>query len=78
MAMIAARALDLRAEFEAQLRAIGRLQEQLRKGAEGRDDGGGMLETVLREELAEMLLNNRNIRDLLDQLEAETQPSAAS
>ena len=74
MTMIAARTLDLRAEFEAQLRAVARLEEQLHRSRTRPDDHGLQLETVLRHELAEMLHNNANIRDVLTQLEAETQP----
>jgi hypothetical protein len=73
-AMIAARALDLRAEFEAQLRAVARLEEQLHRSRTGQDDHARHLETVLRHELAEMLHNNTNIRDVLKQLETDTQP----
>ena len=72
LTMIAARALDLRAEFEAQLRAVVRLEEQLRRSRTSQDGQGLQLETVLRQELVEMLHNNANIRDVLKQLEADT------
>ena len=69
--IIAARTLDLRAEFEAQLRAVVRIEEQLHKSRAGRDKDDRSLETVLRRELAEMQNNNLNIRDLLNQISAE-------
>ena len=72
LTMIAARALDLRAEFEAQLRAVVRLEEQLRRSRTSQDGHGLQLETVLRQELVEMLHNNANIRDVLKQLETDT------
>lgn len=78
MAIVAARTIDLRAEFEAQLRAVARLEAQLRKSRTAQDEGGRDLEAVLRSELAEMLRNNSNIRDVLEQLEADTHPTAAS
>jgi hypothetical protein len=70
--IVALRALDLRSEFEAQARALTRLEEQIRKTSSGQDKGGRDLKRVLRHELTEMLQNDRNIRDVLAQLEAET------
>jgi hypothetical protein len=63
--IVALRALDLRSEFEAQVRALMRLEEQSRKASSGQDKGGRELKRVLRHELNEMLQNNRNIRDVL-------------
>jgi hypothetical protein len=71
MTIVAARTLDLRAEFEAQLRAVVRLEEQLLKSRAGYDAGGHRLAAVLRRELTEMLKNNTNIRDVLTQLEMD-------
>ena len=65
------RTVDLRSEFEAQLRAVVRLEEQLRKSREGQDAGGRNLKLVLNRVLAEMLANNVNIREVLMQIEAE-------
>jgi hypothetical protein len=60
---------DLPAEFEAQLRAVTRLEEQLRK-SNGRDASGELAKAV-RRELSEMLTNNTNIRNVLNELAAE-------
>jgi hypothetical protein len=68
---LATRTIDLRSEFEAQLRAVVRLEEQLRKSREGRDADGRNLKAVLNRVLAEMLANNANIREVLTQIEAE-------
>ena len=76
MAIVASRVVDLRAEFEAQLRAVSRLEEQLRKTRIGKDADRRTLEEVLGRELTEMLTNNRNIHDVLEQLAADTQRPA--
>ena len=76
MTIVASRVVDLRAEFEAQLRAVSRLEEQLRKSRIGKDADRRTLEEVLGRELTEMLTNNRNIRDVLEQLAADTQRPA--
>ena len=72
LTLLATRTIDLRSEFEAQLRAVVRLEEQLRKSREGRDANGRNLKAVLSRVLAEMLANNINIREVLTQIEAET------
>ena len=65
MAVVIPRVLDLRAEFEAQLRAVARVEEQLRKSQGAKDPPMEDLAKVLRRELAEMFANNTNIRDIL-------------
>jgi hypothetical protein len=80
--IVALRVVDLRAEFEAQLRAVMRLEEQLRKANSGIADASRNLATAVRRELAEMLTNNANIRNVLNELaieaEAPAQPKAPS
>jgi hypothetical protein len=71
LTLLATRTIDLRSEFEAQLRAVVRLEEQLRKSREGRDANGRNLKAVLSRVLAEMLANNINIREVLTQIESE-------
>ena len=72
LTLLATRTIDLRSEFEAQLRAVVRLEEQLRKNRDGRDASGQNLKALLSRVLAEMLANNANIREVLTQIEAET------
>jgi hypothetical protein len=72
MRAIATRALDLRAEFEAQLRAVQRLENALRR-AHGRDDARTRLDETLEQALTEMLENNRNIRTVLDDISQDAQ-----
>jgi hypothetical protein len=79
VAAIAPRVSDLRSEFEAQLRAVGRLEQQLQKTlANGDPDGRGLAES-LRRGLRDMLDNNLNVRSVLIELATETgmQTSAA-
>jgi hypothetical protein len=71
------RILDLRSEFEAQLRAIARLEEQLARSRNGAGAASVELSDVLRRELAEMLHNNQNIRDLLLELATVTGVASA-
>ena len=66
--MVGARVLDLRAEFEAQLRAVGRVEDQLRRLDTTRDDRSHRLDDALHRDLTEMLTSNRNIRTVLDDL----------
>jgi hypothetical protein len=61
----AARVMDLRSGFEAQLRAVTRLEEQLRKASGGNAHD---LAKAVRRELAEMLANNASIRNVLTEL----------
>jgi hypothetical protein len=68
MMTVAPRVVDLRSEFEAQLRSVGRLEHQLTKSVAGRDPANRELSDVLRRELEEMLKNNQNIRDVLVEL----------
>ena len=62
------RVIDLRSEFEAQLRAIARLHGQLTKSLSGKDPANLELARVLSSELSTMLKNNKNIRDVLVEL----------
>jgi hypothetical protein len=70
MTTVAPRVVDLRAEFEAQLRAVARLEEQLTKTLAGRDRVDRELAEVIRRELAEMANNNKQIRDVLSEIAA--------
>ena len=72
MTGVVARVLDLRAEFEAQLRAVARVEEQLRKSVAAADPANRDLAEVLRRELTEMFTNNSNIRDILVALAADS------
>lgn len=65
---VATHVLDLRSEFEAQLRAIARLEAQLAKSSSRKDPANQELSDVLRRELHEMLNKNKNIRDVLCEL----------
>jgi hypothetical protein len=69
--IVALRVMDLRSEFEAQLRAVLRLEEQLRKTKAGKDHGGRDLVHAVQRELTEMLTNNANIRNVLSELAVE-------
>jgi hypothetical protein len=66
--VIAARVLDLRAEFEAQLRAVAHIEEALRRADTGNDDRWRRLDDTLQRRLSEMLGNNSNIRTVLNDL----------
>ena len=77
MMAVTPRVIDLRSELEAQLRAIARLEEQLARSRRGDGPSTADLSDVLRRELAEMLLNNRNIRDVLLELASVTGVAAA-
>src|SRR5436190_24083592 len=76
MKVIAARVVDLRSEFEAQLRAVARLEEQLRKIGAGKDEGSPQLEDVLRRALVDMVTNNANIRGVLTELSKDARGGA--
>jgi hypothetical protein len=78
LTLLATRTIDLRSEFEAQLRAVVRLEEQLRKSRDGRGASGRNLEALLSRVLAEMLANNANIREVLRQIEAEAGTTTAA
>ena len=71
--VVAARVLDLRAEFEAQLRAVVRLEDDLGKAASRKGEDGRRFEDALRRALAEMLTNNKSIRDVLTELTKDAQ-----
>ena len=71
MTVVIPRVLDLRAEFEAQLRAVARLEEQLKKSQAAKNPANADLAAVLKRELAEMFANNTNIRDVLVALAAD-------
>jgi hypothetical protein len=74
LTIIAMRIMDLRAEFEAQLRAVARLEEQLRKATTGKiDDASPDVAKALRRDVTEMLANNANIRGVLNELATEAQ-----
>ena len=75
--IVALRVMDLRSEFEAQLRAVSRLEDQLRKTRDGVDVDGRALADAIRRELAEMLNNNANIRSVLHELASDAPPSHA-
>jgi hypothetical protein len=72
--VIGARIVDLRAEFEAQLRAIVRVEEQLQNPANS-DGGKRMLENVVRRELAQMVDNNGSVRAILNDLSKDLPPA---
>ena len=76
-AIVALRVTDLRSEFEAQLRAVSRLEEQLRRTKDGKDQDGRNLAATVRRELNEMLANNANIRTVLYELSVEGGDPAA-
>lgn len=76
--IVALRVTDLRSEFEAQLRAISRLEEQLQRSKEGKNQYGPNLATAVRRELKEMLANNANIRTVLNELSAEAEADLAA
>lgn len=69
MTVVAPSVVDLRSEFEAQLRAVTHLEEQLVKTLGGKDPTKRDLVAALRCELAEMIRNNKNIGDVLVALE---------
>jgi len=75
---MAARVTDLRAEFEAQLRAVSRLEQYLQKNHTGADESWGALDDALRRSLGEMRVNNASIRELLQELtsDARAEPRA--
>jgi hypothetical protein len=68
---LAARINDLRAECEAQLRAITRVEEELRKVSGGSADRWHQFERMLQRDLTDMLANNRDIRAVLTDLNKE-------
>jgi hypothetical protein len=68
---MAARVTDLRAEFEAQLRAVSRIEQHLQKNHTVTDESWGALDDALRRSLGEMRVNNANIRDVLEELTRE-------
>jgi hypothetical protein len=59
-----ARVLNLRSEFEAQLRAVARLEEQFRKTDGANDERWRRLDQLPRRELTEKLANNANVRSV--------------
>jgi hypothetical protein len=75
---MAARVTDLRAEFEAQLRAVSRIEQHLQKTHTVTDESWGALDDALRRSLGEMRVNNANIRDVLQELtrDARAEPRA--
>jgi arginine deiminase len=75
--VVTARVLDLRAELEAQLRAVVRLEDDLRKAANRKGEDDHRFEDAVRRASAEMLTNNQNIRDVLTELAKEAQPRAS-
>jgi hypothetical protein len=68
---VVARLMDLRAEFEAQLRAVARIEERLQHNPRLTDDNWLALEEVLQRALTEMRANNASIRGVLDELVAD-------
>jgi hypothetical protein len=75
--VVAARLLDLRAELEAQLRAVVRLEEDLGKAANRKGEDGRRFDDALRRALTEMLTNNKSIRDVLTELTKDAQSRAS-
>jgi two-component sensor histidine kinase len=75
--IVALRVVDLRSEFEAQLRAVARLEEELRKAKNANGADGRALVDVIRRELTEMLTNNADIRNVLNELASDVPPSYA-
>jgi hypothetical protein len=71
MTDVAPRVVDLRSEFEAQLRAVAHIEEQLAKTLAGKDPTQHDLRKVVTRELAGMLRNNTNIRDVLVEFDGE-------
>jgi hypothetical protein len=71
MTTVVPRLLDLRAEFEAQLRAVVRVEEQVNRTKAGNGAASAELAHVLGRELAEMFANNTNIREVLIALAAD-------
>ena len=71
--ILAARVDDLRAEFEAQLRSVARIEENLGRTRDGGDDSRRRLGETLRRELSGMLTNNSNIRGVLNELAKDVQ-----
>ena len=69
--------MDLRAEFEAQLRAVAHVEEQLRKTDHSKADHRRKLMDVMRRKLTEMTDNNLNIRHVLSELAVEVVHSDA-
>jgi hypothetical protein len=72
--VIAARVLDLRAEFEAQIRAVSHIEDALRRAEGGDDERWRRVDDILQRELAAMLANNRNIRTVLNDLSSDARP----
>ena len=69
--VVATRVIDLRAEFEAQLRAVSRLEQELTKAVAGKDPQSRDLAGAVRRELSEILRNNKNIRAVAVELAAD-------
>jgi hypothetical protein len=68
---VVARLVDLRAEFEAQLRAVARIEERLQQNPRLTDANWLALEEVLQRALTEMVANNASIRGVLDEVVAD-------
>jgi hypothetical protein len=75
---IAACTIDLCAEFEVQLRAVVRLQEQLRKALNGEDLDGSNLDAAVQRAVEEMLTSNASIGDILKHIESASERRAAT
>ena len=71
--IVAARVVDLRSEFEAQLRAAARLEAHLQESDRGDHASMRTLEDAVRRELSGMLTNNTNIRTVLKELGKDVQ-----
>jgi hypothetical protein len=76
--LVATRIVDLRAEFEAQLRAVGHVEDQLRKLDASNDDRARRSVETLRRDLTDMLANNLNIREVLTDLAKEVGAAQAT
>jgi hypothetical protein len=64
--------IDLRAHFEAQLRAVARAEDALRKCRAAKDPTGfDSSSTALRGEIETVSGNNRNVRAVIDQMDVD-------
>ena len=71
LTVVATRAIDLRAEFEAQLRAVSRLEQELTKAIAAKDPENSDLAVTVRRELLDILRNNKNVHTVVLELAAD-------
>jgi hypothetical protein len=72
---LAARVVDLRSEFEAQLRALARVEGLLEKPRARDDQWARAMMEALRQELTGMCTSNKNIRGVLEELTKDARRS---